>query len=281
MAAFDNPYRFSTKEQIGGLYSYGLRFYSPGLGRWINRDPIAEDGGTNLYGFVGNDPLNMVDTDGEIGVAVQIGNFTFHGPLYGHFGGDFLFDKGSAQNSGNDLEKGWYAGADGLNPLGDPYKDLGYYSPCDSDAQWSFKLGQVSQQALVQAATSGAGEAIGRAAIASGAAIGRGAGIANAIADRGAFYTQYQYARFLSRGGANVVGNGLVTGSSNFAISLIGGDINSPKDAQRSFATGFAYGAFYGAAGTAFGVDVRITRPILKVVGSATVGAGIASRLSK
>jgi len=30
----------------------GYRFYNPELGRWINRDPIEEEGGLNLYGFV-------------------------------------------------------------------------------------------------------------------------------------------------------------------------------------------------------------------------------------
>ena len=28
------------------------RYYSPELGRWINRDPIGERGGANLYGMV-------------------------------------------------------------------------------------------------------------------------------------------------------------------------------------------------------------------------------------
>ena len=65
-AASENPYRFSTKEQIGALYSYGLRFYSPGIGRWINRDPIGEDGGANLYGFVSNNPVNAVDEYGLV-----------------------------------------------------------------------------------------------------------------------------------------------------------------------------------------------------------------------
>jgi len=40
---------------------YGYRYYEPETGRWINRDPIGEDGGVNLYGFVANDPLNQVD----------------------------------------------------------------------------------------------------------------------------------------------------------------------------------------------------------------------------
>jgi len=40
-------------------------FYDPGTQRWINRDPIEEDGGINLYGFVGNDPIDAIDFFGE------------------------------------------------------------------------------------------------------------------------------------------------------------------------------------------------------------------------
>ena len=29
--------------------------------KWLSRDPIEEDGGLNLYGYVLNDPINMVD----------------------------------------------------------------------------------------------------------------------------------------------------------------------------------------------------------------------------
>ncbi|MDO4410593.1 MAG: RHS repeat-associated core domain-containing protein, partial [Akkermansia sp.] len=36
------------------LVYYNYRHYNPTDGRWINRDPIAEQGGWNLYGFVGN-----------------------------------------------------------------------------------------------------------------------------------------------------------------------------------------------------------------------------------
>ena len=49
-------FRYSTKsfERETGLYYYGKRFYSPELRRWLNRDPIEEDGGENLYAFCGN-----------------------------------------------------------------------------------------------------------------------------------------------------------------------------------------------------------------------------------
>lgn len=40
---------------------YGYRYYDPSTGRWINRDPIAERGGLNLYGFVGNDAIGKTD----------------------------------------------------------------------------------------------------------------------------------------------------------------------------------------------------------------------------
>ncbi len=64
--AAENPYRFSTKEWHGpsGLYDYGFRFYSPGMGRWMNRDPLQEEGGINLYAMVGNNPVNDVDAYG-------------------------------------------------------------------------------------------------------------------------------------------------------------------------------------------------------------------------
>jgi RHS repeat-associated protein len=43
---------------------YGYRYYDSATGRWPSRDPIEEDGGVNLYGFVGNDGLNAWDLFG-------------------------------------------------------------------------------------------------------------------------------------------------------------------------------------------------------------------------
>ena len=44
-----------------GLVYYGFRYYSPSLGRFLNRDPLGEAGGSNLYAFVENDPVNGWD----------------------------------------------------------------------------------------------------------------------------------------------------------------------------------------------------------------------------
>ena len=44
-----------------GMRYFGFRFYSPTLGRWLNRDPIEEMGGINTYSFVFNNPLNGHD----------------------------------------------------------------------------------------------------------------------------------------------------------------------------------------------------------------------------
>lgn len=41
-------------------------YYDPGMQRWINRDPIGEGGGRNLYGYVGNNPVTAIDPFGLI-----------------------------------------------------------------------------------------------------------------------------------------------------------------------------------------------------------------------
>jgi RHS repeat-associated protein len=65
-AAAANPMRWSSKFQDSesGFSYYGNRYYNPGVGRWLNRDFIAEEGGLNLYGLVANSAVNWVDADG-------------------------------------------------------------------------------------------------------------------------------------------------------------------------------------------------------------------------
>ena len=54
---------FSTKytDSESGLIYYGYRYYDPATGRWPSRDPIEEEGGINLYGFLRNNGVSSFD----------------------------------------------------------------------------------------------------------------------------------------------------------------------------------------------------------------------------
>lgn len=59
-------YRYSGKEcdDSTGLYYYGVRYYAPWLGRWLNPDPAKTVDGLNLFAFVGGNPVSHVDIGG-------------------------------------------------------------------------------------------------------------------------------------------------------------------------------------------------------------------------
>jgi RHS repeat-associated protein len=46
---------------VSGVLYYGFRYYNPNTGRWLNRDPLEEEGGVNVYGMVTNDMINYWD----------------------------------------------------------------------------------------------------------------------------------------------------------------------------------------------------------------------------
>jgi RHS repeat-associated protein len=60
-----------------GLYYYKARMYQPGLGRFLQPDPIGYGGGANLYAYVGNDPINFVD---PLGLQTLAPGQTWCGP---------------------------------------------------------------------------------------------------------------------------------------------------------------------------------------------------------
>ncbi len=43
-----------------GLVYYNYRYFSPALGRWINRDPIGERATCNLYYILGNTSVRLI-----------------------------------------------------------------------------------------------------------------------------------------------------------------------------------------------------------------------------
>ena len=62
----ENPFRFSSEyhDDETDLIYYNYRYYSPELGRWINRDPIEEQGGVNLYVMIRNNCMTTFDVNG-------------------------------------------------------------------------------------------------------------------------------------------------------------------------------------------------------------------------
>jgi RHS repeat-associated protein len=67
-----------TDFNFTGLYRHSksnldlavFRTYDPDLGRWLNRDPIAERGGLNLYEYSANDAVNRIDPLGLFEVLI-------------------------------------------------------------------------------------------------------------------------------------------------------------------------------------------------------------------
>lgn len=70
----ENQWRLASKplEWLTGYSHWGRRWFSPFLGRWVSRDPIGENGGVNLYGACGNDPVSWLDPWGERLIEVQV-----------------------------------------------------------------------------------------------------------------------------------------------------------------------------------------------------------------
>jgi RHS repeat-associated protein len=64
--ASQNSFRYSSQyvDVETGLVYYGYRYYAAQFGRWINRDPIGERGGSNLYAMLANDSVGKVDALG-------------------------------------------------------------------------------------------------------------------------------------------------------------------------------------------------------------------------
>jgi len=101
-------------EQVNWTFSIGCQTiatetrtitYDPAQGVRISRDPLGEDGGVNLCGFVANKPVNLVDPSGLKQLDVLFGAFIparvgkavseFWGDEYSNVGGSWFFEPGS------------------------------------------------------------------------------------------------------------------------------------------------------------------------------------------
>ena len=105
-----NP-EFQPVGYTGGMYDadtkfikLGARDYDPTIGRWTTKDPIGFNGGdTNLYAYVGGDPMSAIDPDGLKTTLVVTRDFGFatHTALHlTNNGNSVLYDpSGSYLNS--------------------------------------------------------------------------------------------------------------------------------------------------------------------------------------
>jgi RHS repeat-associated protein len=69
-----NPFRYTGRELDSetGLYYYRARYYDSTIGRFLSEDPIGFDGGSNLYAYVSNSPVNSLDPLGLVEVNDRI-----------------------------------------------------------------------------------------------------------------------------------------------------------------------------------------------------------------
>jgi RHS repeat-associated protein len=68
-SAYGNRFMFTGREYLStlGIYDYRHRFYHPGLGRFLEVDPIGFKGDPmNLYRYCGSNPVDRTDPDGLI-----------------------------------------------------------------------------------------------------------------------------------------------------------------------------------------------------------------------
>ncbi|MCB9351087.1 MAG: insecticidal toxin complex protein [Lewinellaceae bacterium] len=60
-------YRYTgmERDEESGLAYHSARYYLPWLGRWLSGDPIGVEGGGNLYGYCGGNPIMFHDSTGS------------------------------------------------------------------------------------------------------------------------------------------------------------------------------------------------------------------------
>lgn len=64
IALKDHRYSGKGRDDFTGLYYFGYRYYAHFIGGWLSPDPIGPEDSENLYLYVHNNPINLVDPNG-------------------------------------------------------------------------------------------------------------------------------------------------------------------------------------------------------------------------
>jgi RHS repeat-associated protein len=146
--ASGNPFAFTGREDDGtGYYYYRARYYNLDQKRFIAEDPLGFGGGdTNLYAYVGGNPINKVD---PLGLTEFPDNFVGPLPQNGYHTSEMTstncgkippappnanLDKNMQQANKNSLNPIWfYNQVHGKGPwdykqLGHKYEDFGNFN---------------------------------------------------------------------------------------------------------------------------------------------------------
>src|SRR6266567_4229496 len=80
-----NPFRYTARESDTetSLYYYRARYYDPGIGRFIEEDPVRFRGSFNFFSYVGNAPPTFLDPLGLCRVEIRLNSISA-ARLYNH-----------------------------------------------------------------------------------------------------------------------------------------------------------------------------------------------------